>query len=260
MTTRPARETSVGRCRSRNSGLLSRSGETSSTSTVSSRSRAITSSHSCRFAELIVSASTPARPAAETWSRISASSGGDQDGRPGSALAQQQCRDEVDRRLPPSRALDDESAPPLVHQRRDSLVLPVVEVASGRPTRSRRCSSARAWVDAAGKAVPVVLMELSFQRPPAPVPLRPDLWRTRGTHRLVEELYASFPYPPQRQGAKGAVHGRPAHFAGPRPSRTLEEVVESAKLFRALFWNADEGSTTLLALLEEFAEKPRATP
>ena len=66
---------SWGNCSSRNRGLLSRSGETSRTST-SPRSRALEiSAHSVGLAEEIAAARTPARWAAETWSRMSASSG-----------------------------------------------------------------------------------------------------------------------------------------------------------------------------------------
>src|SRR5690606_33472536 len=56
-------------------GLLSRSGETSSTSTSSASSCRTTSPHSCALVELIATARTPARAAASIWSRMSASSG-----------------------------------------------------------------------------------------------------------------------------------------------------------------------------------------
>ena len=69
------RAASGGSRRSRKSGLLSRSGLTSSTSTVPSTSAASTASHSSVFDELMVWAVMPARPAASTWLRISASSG-----------------------------------------------------------------------------------------------------------------------------------------------------------------------------------------
>jgi hypothetical protein len=55
--------------------LLSRSGLISSTSTVPSATAAVISSHSSRLAELIVRAWMPARAAASTWLRMSASSG-----------------------------------------------------------------------------------------------------------------------------------------------------------------------------------------
>ena len=74
-TSSPARRIRVGSCSSRNLGLLSRSGDTSSTSTSSSCSCCSTSDHSCAFAELMATARTPARAAAATWSRMSASSG-----------------------------------------------------------------------------------------------------------------------------------------------------------------------------------------
>ena len=69
------RSASGGSRRSRKSGLLSRSGLTSSTSTEPSRSASSTASHSSVFDELMVWAVMPARAAASTWLRISASSG-----------------------------------------------------------------------------------------------------------------------------------------------------------------------------------------
>ena len=54
---------------------MSRSGETSRTSTWSAASCSRTVSHSSWLAELMATARTPARAAAATWSRISASSG-----------------------------------------------------------------------------------------------------------------------------------------------------------------------------------------
>lgn len=64
-----------GRTPSRKSGLLSRSGLISSTSTAPVWISAVISSHSSRFAELIVRARMPALAAASTWLRINASSG-----------------------------------------------------------------------------------------------------------------------------------------------------------------------------------------
>ena len=69
------RSASGGSTRSRKSGLLSRSGLISRTSTDECASAASTRSHSSVFAELIVWAVIPARAAASTWLRISASSG-----------------------------------------------------------------------------------------------------------------------------------------------------------------------------------------
>jgi hypothetical protein len=60
---------------SRNPGLLSRSGLTSSTSTVPSSISAWTSSQSSTLAELMVRARIPAACAAAIWLRISASRG-----------------------------------------------------------------------------------------------------------------------------------------------------------------------------------------
>src|SRR3954471_13480250 len=74
-TSRPQRLTRSGSCSSRNRGLVSRSGDTSRTSTSSGASRAGTSSHSVMLALEISTARMPARAAAATWSRISASSG-----------------------------------------------------------------------------------------------------------------------------------------------------------------------------------------
>lgn len=66
---------SFGSTVSRKSGLLSRSGLISSTSTAPAWISAVISSHSSRLAELIVRARMPARAADSTWLRMSASSG-----------------------------------------------------------------------------------------------------------------------------------------------------------------------------------------
>lgn len=66
---------SLGSTSSRKSGLLSRSGLTRRTSTSPAATSAWTVSHSSVFDELIVRARMPARAAASTWLRISASSG-----------------------------------------------------------------------------------------------------------------------------------------------------------------------------------------
>ena len=60
---------------SRKPGLLSRSGETSRTSTSPARICCWTGSHSSMLVELMVTARMPARSAAAIWLRISASSG-----------------------------------------------------------------------------------------------------------------------------------------------------------------------------------------
>ena len=75
ITISPAVSARRGRTLSRNPGLFSRSGLTSRTSTAPSRISAWTCSQSSRLAELIVRAWMPARAAASTWLRISASSG-----------------------------------------------------------------------------------------------------------------------------------------------------------------------------------------
>ena len=109
ITISPAVEVSWGSTLSRNPGLFSRSGLTSRTSTAPSRISAWTCSHSSRLAELIVRAWMPARAAASTWLRISASSGETMTVGPGPGRAQQRGRDEVHGRLAP--------AGPLHHQR-----------------------------------------------------------------------------------------------------------------------------------------------
>ena len=100
---------SPGSTLSRKSGLLSRSGLISSTSTAPARISAVISPHSSRLAELIVRARMPARAAASTWLRISASSGETMTvGRPASPprrprRPQQRGGHEVDRATCPSR-------------------------------------------------------------------------------------------------------------------------------------------------------------
>ena len=108
-----------GSTSSRKPGLLSRSGETSSTSTSSGRDPALTSSHSSRLAELMVTARMPARSAAATWLRISASSGETITRRPGAVRAQQRGGDEVHRRLAPAGALHHQRPPAVDRQRLD---------------------------------------------------------------------------------------------------------------------------------------------
>jgi hypothetical protein len=74
-TSRPVEAASFGSTWSRKSGLFSRSGLTNRMSTAPAATSAWISSHSCGLAELIVRAWMPARAAASTWLRISASSG-----------------------------------------------------------------------------------------------------------------------------------------------------------------------------------------
>ena len=66
---------SRGSTRSRKSGLFSRSGLTSRTSTSPASIAAYVASQSPVFAEFTVTARTPARAAASIWLRISARSG-----------------------------------------------------------------------------------------------------------------------------------------------------------------------------------------
>lgn len=75
MTTRPASAARRGSTSSRKPGLLSRSGEQRRTSMSPLLICSWIWSHSVTFAELMVAARTPARPAAAIWSRMSASSG-----------------------------------------------------------------------------------------------------------------------------------------------------------------------------------------
>ena len=75
ITTSPADRLSSGSTWSRNDGLFSRSGLTRSTSAWPAATSAYRASQSAVFAELMVRARMPARIAASTWLRISASSG-----------------------------------------------------------------------------------------------------------------------------------------------------------------------------------------
>ena len=74
-TSSPQVAASRGSTSSRNPGLLSRSGLTSSTSTSPAAIARWVSSHCSRLVELMVTARMPARSAAAIWLRISASSG-----------------------------------------------------------------------------------------------------------------------------------------------------------------------------------------
>ena len=142
---------------SRNSGLLSRSGLTSRTSTSPAASRARTSCHSVTLPELTVWARTPARAAASTWLRMSDSSGLTMTVGPGPGGAQQRGGHEVHGRLAPAGALDDEHAGPLDEQRPDGLELVLAEVgvlAGGEPAQDRRApGSSRVAGSTRGAAV-----------------------------------------------------------------------------------------------------------
>ena len=74
-TTRPAPAARSGSTESRKSGLFSRSGLTSSTSTSPRPIAAYVSRQASGLVELMVTARIPARPAAAIWLRIRASSG-----------------------------------------------------------------------------------------------------------------------------------------------------------------------------------------
>ena len=74
-TSRPQVAASRGRTSSRNPGLFSRSGLTSSTSTSPARIASWVGSQLSALVELIVTARMPARSAAAIWLRIRASSG-----------------------------------------------------------------------------------------------------------------------------------------------------------------------------------------
>ena len=74
-TSRPHVAASRGITSSRKPGLLSRSGETSSTSTSPALIASLIGCHCSMLVELIVTALIPARSAAAIWLRISASSG-----------------------------------------------------------------------------------------------------------------------------------------------------------------------------------------
>jgi hypothetical protein len=75
ITSSPTVAASEGSTSTRKRGLLSRSGEISSTSISSARMAASIVRQSSMLAELIVAARMPARSAAATWLRIRASSG-----------------------------------------------------------------------------------------------------------------------------------------------------------------------------------------
>ena len=119
MTIIPAEPASFGRMRSLKSGLLSRSGLTSSTSTASAAISAPIASQSSMFAELIVRARIPARSAAAIWLRMSASSGDTITVGPAPRSRSSDGRDEVDGGLAPPGALDDQGAAPVDHERLD---------------------------------------------------------------------------------------------------------------------------------------------
>ena len=123
--------TRPGSCSSRNRGLVSRSGETSRTSTSSAASRAATSSHS-----VAVGAGDLDRPDAGAGGRgdlvaHQREQRADQQGRAAAAAAQQRRRHEVDRRLAPAGALHDERPLRPLDQRRDGGVLPLAELRVG---------------------------------------------------------------------------------------------------------------------------------
>ena len=83
--------------------------------------------HCSMLVELMVTARMPARSAAAIWLRISASSGEMITVGPAPRPAQQGGGDEVDRRLAPAGALDDEGPAPVDDQRLDRRPLVVAE-------------------------------------------------------------------------------------------------------------------------------------
>ena len=118
---------SRGSTSSRKPGLLSRSGLTSSTSTSPAWIWSWIGCHWSMLVELIVTARMPARSAAAIWLRISASSGLTITVGPAPRLAQQLGGHEVDRRLAPAGALDDERATAVDGERLDGGPLVLAE-------------------------------------------------------------------------------------------------------------------------------------
>ena len=107
-----------------------------------------TSSHSCWLAELIATARTPARAAAATWSRISASSGETRIGGAGTSAAQQQGGHEIDGGLAPPGALHHQGAAAPSTSASIASNWPSWNCASARPTRVRRMPMATDRVSA----------------------------------------------------------------------------------------------------------------
>ncbi len=178
-----------GSCSSRNRGLLSRSGLTSSTSTSSAASAAETSPHSSALAEFIVTARMPARAAAATWSRISASSGETIRVGAGALRAAQRRRDEVDRRLAPPGALHDEDPAAVAHER---LRPPRAGRRGSRRRRGRRAcrSTPVARVCRSVAAAVVSMVTTVCRRPDTPDRMSP-CQRMRSTRCRTRSLSAT---------------------------------------------------------------------
>ena len=121
------RSASGGSSRSRKSGLLRRSGLTSSTSTEPVRSASSTASHSSVLAELMVWArDAGARRRLDLVAHQRQQRRHDER-RPGALRPQQPGGHEVDRRLPPPGALHDEGPPVLDDERLDRRPLVVAQ-------------------------------------------------------------------------------------------------------------------------------------
>src|ERR1700733_12082764 len=165
ITISPAAEVRWGSTLSRKPGLLRRSGLTSSTSTAPSRTSAYTCCQSSRLAELIVRAWMPARAAASTWFRISASSGETITVGPAPAARSSAVATKYTADLPhPVRCTTS--------ARRFSS--PRARIAVHWSSRSRAFSpaSARRWVSAASRSSRSSLMTTWYQVKPAPGPDR----------------------------------------------------------------------------------------
>ena len=104
----PMREARCGSTRERKPKEFSRSGEMSRTSTSSAAIRASMAGQSSMLALFSVTARSPDRSAAATWSRIRASSGEMTSVGPEALRAAQPGGDPVHRRLAPAGALDDD--------------------------------------------------------------------------------------------------------------------------------------------------------
>ena len=145
------RRTSAGSCFSRNDGLFSRSGETSSTSTSSAVEPAQHVVPLVRVRRVDRHRPHPGPLGGGDLVAHEREQRGHEHGRAGAARAQQQRRDEVHRRLAPPGALHDERAAAAVDERLDRLELPVVELGVGRGPRvrgARRGPSVRVVVGA----------------------------------------------------------------------------------------------------------------
>ena len=191
-------------------------GLTSSTSTSPARTASWIGSQLSMLVELMVTARMPARSAAAIWLRIRASSGDTMTVGPAPALAQQQGRDEVDRRLAPQPVRCTTSA-----RRRStaSARSPPTGPRAGRRRRTRRARAGGPPPPSGGRGRPGPLScRPVYQAPPTPPAGRPQAPAARHPRRSGTVTGAGRGPDLTRPGPGGRSPSRPWQSGDARPS------------------------------------------